>query len=148
MLGRIRALQPDVIVTAAFVGSTWSDPATGAEGYRETWAAVTDLAPVVVVRDYPTTGGAYGPECLAKNPGNHRACSVPRPQALAPDLAFDTAADAGTSVTRVDLSDLYCDEDLCHPVVGGVPVYWDADHITGTFARSLAPVLAGRLELP
>ncbi len=142
----IRGLDPDVVITMAYTGSTWSDAAVGQRGYHATWSALG--APVIVVRDYPGTGGAWGPECLAKNPGDAAACSVPRSVGLGSDLAFDAAATAGSRVSRVDLTDLFCDDDRCHPVVGGLPVYWDADHITGTFARSLAAPLSARLDLP
>lgn len=144
----VRSLAPDVIVSSAFVGSSWEDRDTGLWGYHDTWKALTAVAPVVVVRDYPLAAGGWGPECLAKNVGDHLACSLPRTDALPPDPAFDAAATAGPRVTRVDLTDLYCDAERCHAVVGTLPVYWDADHITGTFSRSLAPALAVRLDLP
>lgn len=147
-IGVLRRLKPDLIVSLASVGSSWRDPSEGVRGYHDTWATLTAVAPIVVIRDYPTTGGVYGPECLAKHPDDHESCSVPRDEALPPDLAFDAAKDAGRLVSRIDLSDLFCDEERCHPVVGSLPVYWDYDHITGTFARSLAPVLAERLDLP
>ncbi len=147
-LDTIRGLDPDLVVTTSFAASRWSDPAAGTRGFHETWASVADLAPVVVVRDHPGTGGVWGPECLAKNPGDQAACSLPREEALLPDLAFDAAADgAPEGVTRVDLTDLFCDEARCHAVVGGLPVYWDKDHLTGTFSRSLAQPLAERLTL-
>lgn len=145
----IRALDPDLVVASAFVESRWTDPAVGVEGYHRTWRALTEVAPVVVVRDHPTTGGAWGPECLAKNPGNQEACSVPRAVALPPDSGYDAAgAGAPEDVERVDLSDLFCDAERCHPVVGGLPVYWDKDHMTATFARSLAPAILLRVDLP
>lgn len=144
----VRALRPDLVISTAYVESRWSDPAVGVEGYHRTWRALTEVAPVVVVRDHPTTGGAWGPECLAKNPGNQEACSVPRSVALPPDPAYDAAgAGAPEGVSRIDLSDLFCDAERCHPVVGGLPVYWDSDHMTATFARSLAPALSLRLEI-
>lgn len=144
----LRDLKPDLIISIAYVASTWSDTAAGLRGYHETWAALTSIAPVTVLRDYPRTGGVFSPDCLAKNPGNHEACNVPREVALPQDLAFEAAANAGPKVSRIDLSDVFCDAQRCHPVVGSLPVYWDTDHITGTFARSLVPVLAQRLTLP
>lgn len=142
----IRALRPRLVISSAYTGSSWSDPAAGAEGYHRTWREID--APIVVVRDYPNTGGTWGPECLAKNAGDQEACSVPRGEALPTDVAYAAAGSAGELVSRVDLSDLYCDQDRCHPVVGTLPVYWDSDHISGTFARSLAPALALDIELP
>ena len=149
VIDRIRELGPDLVVSSAFAESTWSDPLVGVTGYHATWAALTDIAPVVVVRDHPGTGGLWGPECLAKNEGEQEACSVLRSVALPPDLAYEAAGDgAPAGVTRVDLTDLFCDAQRCHAVVGGLPVYWDKDHLTSTFARSLAPALSARMELP
>jgi hypothetical protein len=36
-----------------------------------------------------------------------------------------------------------CDDELCHPVVGGITAYFDHGHLTATFARTLAPEVAG-----
>lgn len=141
-------LRPSLVITSAYVGGGWSDPDAAAQGYLDTWGQITSLAPLVVVRDYPGTGGVWGPECLAKHPHDTDACAVPRAEALPRDVAYETAAHAGPRVSRLDFSDVYCDTERCYPVVGGLPVYWDADHITGTFARSLAPLLAERLDLP
>lgn len=149
VVDEIRALDPDLVVSSAYVESRWSDPSVGVAGYHRTWAALTDVAPVVILRDHPTTGGVWGPECLARSPGNPEACSVPRAVALPPDSAWDAAGPgASEDVTRIDLSDLFCDAARCHPVVGGLPVYWDKDHMNATFARSLAPALLLRLEIP
>ena len=145
----VRQLQPDLIISSAFVGSTWSDPAAGKAGYLRTWSQLTEVAPVVVIRDHPTTGGVWGPECLARHKGDPDACSLPRSTALPNDLAFEAASDGSLArVSRVDLSDLFCDPTRCHAVVGGLPVYYDKDHLTGTFSRSLAPALEARLNLP
>ena len=41
----------------------------------------------------------------------------------------------------MDLNDLLCTEDQCPPVIGGVIVYADFNHMSATFNRSLAPYL-------
>ena len=145
-LDGIRALQPDVVVTMSYVGSTWSDSTKAEAGFARTWDELGPSVPVVVLRDYPTTGGRWSPECLAQNPHNEGACAVLQPTATPPDAAFESAKKLGQG--HVDLSDIFCDAERCYPVVGSLPVYWDSDHITGTFARSLAPVLATHLDLP
>jgi hypothetical protein len=42
-------------------------------------------------------------------------------------------------VTVREVTDLMCDDDVCHPVVGGVVAYFDHGHLTATFARTLTP---------
>ena len=41
----------------------------------------------------------------------------------------------------IDLTDFYCDASKCPVVIGGVDVYADNNHLTVTFARTLAPYL-------
>jgi hypothetical protein len=48
---------------------------------------------------------------------------------------------ASDRIRFVDLTDHFCDRDLCYAVVGGVMVYFDMDHMSGSFSRSLAPFL-------
>ncbi|MCQ6271645.1 hypothetical protein M8J71_14270 [Pseudarthrobacter sp. R1] len=56
------------------------------------------------------------------------------------------AADQVEGVEVVDLADYFCRSQLCPAVIGNVLVFRD-NHLTNTFAKSLAPVLARRLEL-
>jgi hypothetical protein len=57
---------------------------------------------------------------------------------------------ASDSVSTVDLTDHICGPNRCDPVVGGVLVYFDASHLTATYARTLArylePAMTGALE--
>jgi hypothetical protein len=43
--------------------------------------------------------------------------------------------------TAVDLTRFFCDRATCYPVVGGVLVYHDQNHMTPLFARTLGPYL-------
>jgi hypothetical protein len=45
-------------------------------------------------------------------------------------------------VRVLDLTPFFCDPRLCYPVIGGVLVYKDTTHLTGLYARTLAPYLA------
>ena len=42
-------------------------------------------------------------------------------------------------VTLLDFTDVFCGAEVCSPVVGGANVYRDQDHLTVTFADTLAP---------
>jgi hypothetical protein len=44
-----------------------------------------------------------------------------------------------------DLTDFYCDETRCPVVIGGVNVYFDNNHLTVTYAKTLAPYLRREL---
>ncbi|MDO7869175.1 acyltransferase family protein [Nocardioides jiangxiensis] len=70
----------------------------------------------------------------------------------APSLAFSgydaltpaVAATPGSAL--VDLRDLLCTASGCTPVLGNVVVYHDQQHVTATFARTLAGVLGRRID--
>lgn len=146
--GRIMAARPDVIVTSSFIGSAFRSEAESTAGFHAVWDEWSTFNPqIVVIADHPTTGGEYGAQCLALNLGDHLACAQPRSEALLPDPAAVAAASYRAPVTVVDLSDVFCDARQCHPVVGGLPVYWDGDHLTLTFATTLRPVIEARLHL-
>lgn len=52
--------------------------------------------------------------------------------------------DLPPNVTVLDLTDRFCEPDVCRPVIGNVLVYWDDSHIGATFMRTLAPELERR----
>jgi hypothetical protein len=41
----------------------------------------------------------------------------------------------------IDLTRFYCDASTCPVVIGGVNVYRDNNHVTVTYAKTLAPYL-------
>ena len=45
----------------------------------------------------------------------------------------------------VDLSQVFCGERLCYPVVGGALVYKDLHHFTRVFAETLGPLLGRKV---
>jgi hypothetical protein len=77
-------------------------------------------------------------ECVIVRGADAAACAVPRPsKRLSPP-----SGGWPDNVTVVDTMDWVCGPRLCPPVIGGVLVYSDRNHLTATFARSLD----GRLE--
>jgi peptidoglycan/LPS O-acetylase OafA/YrhL len=103
---------------------------------------------VVALRDFPgMPDGELGPDCLAESDATTDPCSSDRDEVLPKSDSMLKAADSmNGKVTVVDLSDYFCDDTKCHAVIGEVPVYSDDDHITLTYATTLAPYLAARLD--
>jgi peptidoglycan/LPS O-acetylase OafA/YrhL len=103
---------------------------------------------VVALRDFPgMPTGESGSECLENADSTSDPCSADRSEVLPKDDSMLKAADSmGDDVTVVDMSGYFCDEDECHAVIGGVPVYADDDHITLTYASTLIPYLARDIE--
>ncbi|MEG9226816.1 acyltransferase family protein [Aeromicrobium sp. Sec7.5] len=104
---------------------------------------------VVVLADPPETNavppqsGGNASECLisADSPSD---CSLPRAEAEFADPMLEAAA--ATDTTVVDLTDAFCTPDRCLSRIGGLVVYSDDNHMTRSFAATLRPVLAERLD--
>jgi peptidoglycan/LPS O-acetylase OafA/YrhL len=137
----------DAVVTSSFTTAFTFEGAdsleAGVEGFRAIWSTWLDAGlDVYVLRDVPTTGRPHVPECLQAHPDDPLACSRPRSEAVVPDAA--TLAAERTPAPRlhlVDLTDYFCDEATCYTAIGGAVVYFDSDHITAQYSRSLAPFL-------
>ncbi|MDX6637810.1 MAG: hypothetical protein QOJ01_1321, partial [Solirubrobacterales bacterium] len=68
-----------------------------------------------------------------------------RDSVLAPDPAVDAVTQlAAPRYQAIDMTDFFCDETQCYPVIGGVLVYKDISHMTRVFARSMGPYLEYR----
>ncbi len=84
-------------------------------------------------------------DCVAVEAPPFEACAASRTEAL-PEEALSVAARAG-GYPVLDFTDLFCPDDLCPPIIGNVFVYRDVHHVTATYMRTLAPMLAERLGL-
>jgi hypothetical protein len=126
-------------------------PSEWQDGTRRTLAALTAGGlRVVAMRDNPSANWDI-PTCLARSvrhfwhPGG--ACEMHKSTAL--DPAVFEAEKAGAlglpNVHFIDLTDWLCQQDSCWTVEAGSVMYRDNNHLTGTFANSLAPVLDAEL---
>ncbi|MEB4615433.1 acyltransferase family protein, partial [Leucobacter sp. M11] len=152
---RIRRDAPDLVLVSAFGAAETVDDGTDRaqlEQYRgpsverlRAWAA--EGTRVVVLRDVPVSSGQLTAACVEQRPDAPAECSAPRAEALPADPLAEAAAslpDPGIAV--VDLSERFCSAERCFAVVGGVPVYFDADHLSRSFSQSLAPALGAKLS--
>ncbi len=137
----------DLIITSAARWSTssYDDASTR---YENAWRAATDLGTTVVaVADAPTVS-EEALACVSRvgfDPTT-QDCSTPLGEATEPADPLRDAADAA-GAELVSLDDLFCVEDGCPAVVGGVIVYRDTvGHVTATYMRTLAPYLVERIE--
>ncbi|WP_110241066.1 acyltransferase family protein [Nocardioides gilvus] len=146
---------PDLVVMSNRVslplaGATYEQSAAGyADGYERVLRRLAEAGvAVAVLRDTPAPGDGGEitsiPDCLAEHLPDAAACGGPRDDWVSfdPDPAATAAtriADKGVGV--VDLNDRICRAQNCDAVVGGVIVYFDASHLTATYARTLAPAL-------
>ena len=126
------------------VGIPESETGRIAETYRTQWARYgTSVRQIVVIRDTPRLRDAVL-SCLGRHSAEDGAvaCARERSSALEPDAAAVAAAGDDDDRTRVvDLSDVFCDEARCYPVIGGYIAYRDAVHLHTGFAPTLTSLL-------
>ncbi|WP_067608759.1 acyltransferase family protein [Nocardiopsis listeri] len=141
-------LRPDTVFTTGTTTSLDTTAGFGeevlVEGYVDRWRELEALGiEVVAVRDTPRLG-FDAPECLAT--ASPEECTAPTTDSMTEASPFEDAdLDLPNNVVTLDLTDLICEPDLCHAVVGNVLVFWDAGHISATYMRTLAPELRDRL---
>jgi peptidoglycan/LPS O-acetylase OafA/YrhL len=146
-------LKPDVIVTSGATQGYHLRPqppksADVAAAFQKTWQPWIDAGiPVLAVSDVPTIKGIGVPDCIDKAKTNQDPCTHPRKTELAPDPIL-IAADAIDNPKLVSLSlyDYFCDATTCHTVVGGLVTNKDSNHMTSTFASTLAPYIYTKLR--
>lgn len=111
---------------------------------REVWADVqAHGSKVAVIRDNPqiTTGALQCVTNAASSTTDFGACRVSRSSGLG-GTDWGVVAARGTAVPVIDMERYFCAGDSCPVVIGGVIVYRDEHHITATFSKTLAPMLA------
>ncbi|MEU0269109.1 acyltransferase family protein [Nocardioides sp. NPDC006303] len=72
------------------------------------------------------------------------ACGRPRTDVLVKDPHRDAVA-RDPNAHLVDMTHLFCGDEVCPAVIGNVIVYRDGNHITSRYARTLAPYLSREL---
>lgn len=121
-------------------------------GYLRAWRRMLSghVRHVIVLRDVPRAAPGTL-DCVARAIAAGRragpACAVPRHYALRPDPAASAANRPGTARIQVaDLSEAFCGPRRCPPVIGGVLVQRDTQHMNRLFARTLGPLLLSQVN--
>ncbi|WP_186317671.1 acyltransferase family protein [Curtobacterium sp. 9128] len=120
-------------------------------GLVDAWQqAAGDSLPVIAIRDNPIPR-ADVIVCVSRMSGaTDDSCDQPRSVALTPSDSSAAAmrtfhADGGRG-SVIDLTKYYCTQTTCPAVIGGVLVYRDSSHVTGTWATTLEPYLSADLR--
>ena len=101
---------------------------------------------IIAVRDLPRQP-FDPPVCTAEKGADSPDCAPPLAEVLTrarPDAPLLEAQ--GEAVVPLEVNDLICPDGVCTPVIGNVVVQLDDDHLTGTYAASMAPAVGARLE--
>lgn len=138
-LGEMERLSPDVVLTTATRGRTLDVP----EGYAATWRRLNAAGiGVLAIRDTPWLGFDVA-ECVERHGADSPRCARPRARLL--DSGRMTLPSGVTRVRMVDYSNFFCTPTLCPPVAGNVMIYFDWNHVSGSYMHTLAPILARQL---
>lgn len=144
----IAALKPDVIV----LGSTLYG-FSQAQWITGTRHILSELAPaarhVYLMRATPRLP-FDGPSCLAPRSALYRVlagssrCTAPAYDSYGAKVFqwLKVAASPYKNVHVIDMTNSVCPHDVCHAEIDGRIVFRDGEHMTATFAASLAPALA------
>ena len=134
----LKAEDPDVVLISSASYSTTGDEAVAA-GLRKRveWVDHELGALPVLVRDVPRAPFDM-PACLSEHPDDVPACAFPRSEGLARSgTGHELLLQEVRSLREIDLTDAICPARTCSPVVGGVVVWRDSNHLSATYVRSL-----------
>ncbi|MBZ2196441.1 acyltransferase family protein [Occultella gossypii] len=150
------AAHPEItdIVTTAYssayeyespAGTPMADPAV--DGFAAVWAGWVEQGHQVhVIAAVPRTQGENVPDCLALT-DDPLDCATDRAISLPPDPLMAAAAGAPPpGVNLIDLSDRFCDETTCYPVIGDLIVYRDYSHLSAEYSVALIPYLTEQFD--
>jgi peptidoglycan/LPS O-acetylase OafA/YrhL len=136
----IAELRPDAVVTLATrdvrSGLTEQTP----PGFVAQWWRLADLGiPVLAVRDNPRFAFDV-PDCVRRQGREGDPCGVDRDSVYAADPPY-AHLDVPPNVSFLDLADHVCDDTRCPAEIGNVLVYLDDNHLTASYATTMAPVI-------
>lgn len=145
----IERVKPDLIIVLATVSVADGQPDRVFEEFPQWIKRTREAYPetkIVAVRDNPRLN--FEPiQCIEQNGADSTQCTTPAPAAI-PQEYIQRVTDAGA--IWVDLTPYICPSGTCQPVVGGVPVFLDTNHVTAAYQRTLAQhfadALVGRVE--
>ena len=145
---RLRELEPDLTIVSVArsmqaTNDRDNDPTRQGEAMAPLFEGVTGKIAIIV----DTPQSKYDvPACISDHRDDVRRCETARDGAFNwRFMKLERAAAKATGGTIVDLSNDICPATSCPVVIDKTIVYRDAHHLTATFARSLAPLMAEQL---
>lgn len=125
---------PDLVFTTANINNQDIIP----EGYLSKWAELQGITKVFAVRDNPRMNTDI-PLCVEENGADE--CSEARENVLSALPPWENTENIPNNVYFADMSEYFCDDETCPPVIGNVLVYRDRHHISTVYAETMAPAL-------
>ena len=146
VIEQIRASPPAAVILASFAFNnalTAPEPGVFWQGaLQATVDALNIESPIAIFADTPNMPDTPA-ICLSAHLDDVAACTWPAAQVFRP--ALRTAEQQVAGAKWIDFSGLICNSQTCPPIIGNSLVYRDANHLTATFSRTLAPVVGPRV---
>ena len=155
-LAQVAGIKPDVVLLGTVGGGGYKFSKT--QWIAGTTRVLDVLSPaaghIYLLRDTPHLP-FDGPDCLAEHTGRpawlglRHACRAPADDPHADQVYqwLGEAAGRFANVGMLDMNAQVCPGDMCSAERDGMVVFRDSQHLTGSFAASLGPVLAGKLGI-
>jgi len=131
---------PDLVFTT----STLNKRKTIPSGYINQWKELEGVTTIFAVRDNPRMKENI-PSCIERKKNPFR-CAIPRDKGVSKEVPWENTEGIPSNILFADLTDYFCDQTTCFSVIGNIIVYRDDNHITATYAKTLALPLKGHLE--
>lgn len=132
--------KPQTVVFIATIAQARSNDERADPSLDETVRRLTSAGiQVIGLRDNPRFEyNIY--ECAQKAGADKSSCARPASDKYAAENPakeiFDKYRNQGA--VMVDLKDVYCPDGMCSPVVGNIYVYFDDNHVSKTYGRTMA----------
>ena len=142
LIARLTAEKPALVFTTStrVVGGVEEIPL----GYQQQWQKLLAAGiGIVAIRDTPWFAFDV-PECVEIHGPRSPRCAKKR-AALPKEVSTPPAIRSSDNLHFLDLTDRFCTDLACPPVIGNVMVYYDSSHITATYMRTLSSDLQKRL---
>ncbi|MFI6577638.1 acyltransferase family protein [Nocardiopsis sp. NPDC050513] len=142
VMAELRGLRPDAVFTTGTRTRVGSDrPEHVPDGYVERWRELDALGiAVVAVRDTPRFGFDV-PECVDRHGDDAAACAERQSYSMARTSPANALEDVPGNTAFVDMTEYLCSDGVCPGVIGNQLAYYDSNHMSFAFSRSMATVL-------
>jgi hypothetical protein len=127
----------DIVITSQRAGVEWAaGNGQAISGLSKLWQELVNSGNrIIAIKDSPNPG-QNNVACLLTG----AECEFERSSGLKFDPQVEAAA-SSPKVRLLNFDNVYCESSQCLPVIGNAVVYRDDNHLTDTFARTLAPAI-------
>lgn len=119
-----------------------------ADGLGRLWQRWADAgSQVVALANVPYNAEVRPADCVLLNPSDPVVCARPSAEAQPADPYLIAAERLNhADVIAIDFNRFFCPQGVCYSVIGGLPVFYDGDHLNLEYVRLLAPTISSALE--